>query len=110
MTCAKCGSPIADGAAFCASCGTATKDPTAETVAISIAQMEDPLLVAVREGLAKYYVVEKELGRGCAQRRDVHRHRHAMTSGMRTHTPSAGYDSAMVPPLPIAHCPFPALQ
>lgn len=64
MTCAKCGNSLADGAAFCASCGTPTKDPTAETVAISIAQMEDPLLVAVREGLSQFYVVEKELGRG----------------------------------------------
>jgi len=65
MTCAKCGTSLADAAAFCPSCGTATKDPTAATVAISAAPpMEDPLLVAVREGLSQFYVVEKELGRG----------------------------------------------
>jgi serine/threonine protein kinase len=64
MTCAKCGSPVSDGAAFCASCGAATRDPTAVTLGIAVARTEDPLLVAVREGLAKYYVIEKELGRG----------------------------------------------
>jgi serine/threonine protein kinase len=64
MTCAKCGSSVADGAAFCASCGAATRDPTAVTLGIAIVRTEDPLLVAVREGLANYYVIEKELGRG----------------------------------------------
>ena len=65
MTCSKCGSDVVDGAAFCASCGTATRNPDAATVAIAIQPPpEDPLLVAVREALGAFYAVEKELGRG----------------------------------------------
>jgi serine/threonine protein kinase len=65
MNCPSCGTPVTGGSAFCPSCGTATRDPTAETVAIQITPPpEDPLLVKVREALAPYYVVEKELGRG----------------------------------------------
>ena len=65
MTCSKCGSDVVDGAAFCASCGTATRSPDAATVAIAIQPAPvDPLLAAVTEALGQYYVVEKELGRG----------------------------------------------
>jgi len=65
MNCPSCGTPVPANAAFCPSCGTATQDTTAETVAIQVAPPpEDPLLVKVREALAPYYVVEKELGRG----------------------------------------------
>lgn len=65
MNCPSCGAPVPDSSAFCPSCGTATRDPTAETVAIQVAPPpEDPLLVKVKEALAPYYVVEKELGRG----------------------------------------------
>lgn len=64
MNCPSCGTPVTAGSAFCPSCGTATKDPTAETVALMITPLEDPFFVKVREALAAYYVVEKELGRG----------------------------------------------
>lgn len=67
MNCPKCGNGVTIGAAFCATCGSATRDPTADTVTITAAPPappEDPLLVAVREALGQYYVVEKELGRG----------------------------------------------
>jgi serine/threonine protein kinase len=64
MTCSKCGTAVSTGAAFCPNCGTATGDTSAATVAIQVAQMEDPLLVHVREALAQFYVIEKELGRG----------------------------------------------
>lgn len=64
MNCAKCSTRVATGAAYCPNCGAATGDTSAATVAIQVSQMEDPLLVAVREALSQYYVVEKELGRG----------------------------------------------
>ncbi len=64
MICQGCGANVADGAAFCPSCGAETRDPTARTVAISVAAMDDPLLVALREALEKDYTIEKELGRG----------------------------------------------
>ena len=64
MNCPKCSSAVADGSAYCPTCGTETRDPAAATVAISVAQMEDPLLIKVREALAGFYAVEKELGRG----------------------------------------------
>ena len=64
MTCPHCGANIADGAAFCPSCGAETRDPTARTVAISVAAMDDPLLVALRDALEKDYTIERELGRG----------------------------------------------
>jgi serine/threonine protein kinase len=65
MNCASCGAPMPGNPAFCPSCGSATGDTTAETVALQITPPpEDPLLVKVREALAPYYVVEKELGRG----------------------------------------------
>jgi serine/threonine-protein kinase len=64
VTCPSCGASVPDNSAFCPGCGAATRDPAADTVAIQVAAMEDPLLVKVREALAPYYVVEKELGRG----------------------------------------------
>ncbi|HEY2805056.1 MAG TPA: protein kinase [Gemmatimonadales bacterium] len=65
MKCSQCGTELSGGSAFCPSCGAATKDPSAATVAISAAPPpEDPLLVAVRDALGQYYAVEKELGRG----------------------------------------------
>ncbi len=68
MKCAKCGTEVANGAAFCPNCGTETRDPAAATVAIQVAPPppapEDPLLVAVRDALGQFYAVEKELGRG----------------------------------------------
>jgi len=65
MNCPSCGTPVPDSSAFCPNCQTETKDPTADTVAIQVAPPpEDPLLIKVREALAPYYVVEKELGRG----------------------------------------------
>ncbi len=64
MNCPKCGQDVPGGFAFCPNCGEATRDPSAATVAISVQQMEDPLLVAVREALSPYYTIEKELGRG----------------------------------------------
>ncbi len=65
MKCNQCGTEVTGGSAFCPSCGAATKDPSAQTVAIAVGPPpEDPLLVAVREALGQYYVVEKELGRG----------------------------------------------
>jgi serine/threonine-protein kinase len=65
MNCPACGTSVPDSSAFCPSCGAATRDPTAATVAIQVGPPpEDPLLVKVREALAQYYVVEKELGRG----------------------------------------------
>ena len=66
MKCYQCGTEVVGGSAFCQSCGAATKDPSAATVAISLEQIqqEDPLLLSVRDALSQYYVVEKELGRG----------------------------------------------
>jgi len=68
MNCPKCGTAIPPGSAFCHSCGTATQDPTAATVAMTAVQapppQEDPLLVMVRKELEHDYVIEKELGRG----------------------------------------------
>ena len=64
MICAQCGANVADGAAFCPSCGAETRDPTAQAVAISVAAMGDPLLVALRDALEKDYTIERELGRG----------------------------------------------
>ncbi|MGA2382495.1 MAG: protein kinase [Gemmatimonadales bacterium] len=64
MICPKCGANYPDGAAFCPSCGAETRDPTAKTVGISVAAMDDPLLVALRDALEKDYAIERELGRG----------------------------------------------
>jgi serine/threonine-protein kinase len=64
MNCTSCGAPLSPSTAFCPTCGAPTRDPSAATVAIDVAAMEDPLLVKVREALAPYYEVEKELGRG----------------------------------------------
>ncbi|MBI4421942.1 MAG: protein kinase [Gemmatimonadetes bacterium] len=64
MKCPKCSADIADGSPFCTSCGAQTGDQSAATVAISLLDLEDPLLKAVREELANEYYVERELGRG----------------------------------------------
>jgi predicted Ser/Thr protein kinase len=64
MPCRSCGADVPDGVAFCPRCGSATRDPTAATVALSVAAMDDPLLVALREALETDYTIEKELGRG----------------------------------------------
>src|SRR5713226_9299626 len=64
MICSKCNAQIPDGSPFCTSCGAQTGDVGAKTVAISLLELEDPLLKAVREELANDYYVEKELGRG----------------------------------------------
>ena len=66
MKCAKCGTELSGGSAFCPSCGAETKDPSAATVAISLEQIhaEDPLLLSVRDALSQYYIIDKELGRG----------------------------------------------
>jgi serine/threonine protein kinase len=63
MNCVRCGTAIADGAAFCANCGAQVTDPGGATVAIAIGQ-EDKLLSQLRTELASEYKVEKELGRG----------------------------------------------
>lgn len=64
MKCPKCSTEIPDGSPFCTSCGAATGDMSAATVSISLLELEDPLLKAIREELAVEYYVEKELGRG----------------------------------------------
>src|ERR1051325_3595234 len=76
MTCPACGIANADGAAFCANCGTAmgagavatTIDPGATAGATPPqAQMEpggDQLLEMTRKELGGDYNIEKELGRG----------------------------------------------
>lgn len=63
MNCLRCGTAIADGAAFCANCGAQITDPGGATVAIAIGQ-EDKLLLQLRQELASDYRVDKELGRG----------------------------------------------
>jgi serine/threonine-protein kinase len=66
MNCTNCGAQVPEGSAFCQSCGTATRDPTAATVALEAvpAPVEDPLLAQVRKELSADYEIEKELGRG----------------------------------------------
>jgi serine/threonine-protein kinase len=65
MNCPNCAFELADEAPFCMNCGAATKSGSADSVALEAAPPpEDPLLVAVREALSPYYVIEKELGRG----------------------------------------------
>src|SRR2546426_3470547 len=64
MNCPKCNTPILTASPFCTSCGAQTGDPHAQTVSISLLDVEDPLLKAIREELATEYYVEKEIGRG----------------------------------------------
>src|SRR3954471_20782041 len=76
MTCPACGIANADGAAFCANCGTplpsggiatATADLGATSGAMPQATMEpggDELLAMARKELGGDYNIEKELGRG----------------------------------------------
>src|SRR5205085_7838363 len=63
MNCIRCGTAVADGAAFCANCGAQVTDPGGATIAIAIGQ-EDKLLQQLRTELASEYRVERELGRG----------------------------------------------
>lgn len=63
MNCLRCGTAIADGAAFCANCGAQITDPGGATVAIALGQ-EDKLLQQLRLELASEYRVDRELGRG----------------------------------------------
>src|SRR4051794_13329364 len=76
MTCPACGIANADGAAFCANCGTpmssggvatATADLGATSGAMPQAVMEpggDELLEKVKTYLGVDYAIDKELGRG----------------------------------------------
>lgn len=63
MNCFGCGAVIAEGARFCASCGTPVVDPQSATVVL---ETEDPeaLFHRVRMVLAGEYDVERELARG----------------------------------------------
>src|SRR5258708_1681464 len=77
MTCPTCGTANADGAAFCANCGSGLTPPAGGAVATAAAPggasgvppvvMEpggDQLLAMVKKELGHDYRIEKELGRG----------------------------------------------